>query len=264
MNHTSVAIICSAALSATSFAAVSVTGHYQLGEAGSVGASVPFTPLNDSVGSNHITNFQNANGGSEAIITNGLAAPGSTAALQIVNGSNASGWFSSSTYGYTSDFAFDIYLRPDTFDGDNDIALGTNGNSTNALTIGFTSSGEWVLTNASDLINDPDRIQGGSAALGAWSKLSVISYAGTVYFYVDGTEIGNTTGLASEFDAPRLGFSSGAFNGADVSFDEFTVYKFDSSVDSLDSVQEFMSVPEPSATALLGLGAIGLFLRRRR
>ncbi|MEJ6780617.1 MAG: PEP-CTERM sorting domain-containing protein [Akkermansiaceae bacterium] len=123
--------------------------------------------------------------------------------------------------------------------------------------IGFFS-GNWVYRdNDATIVSMADT---GVSAVGAVAKsyrvTAVFDLVGDTYGYTvenlsDGGSIALATGVAVDSSVAGLDWSNYdglRIRGDDVSFDTFTV----------------ASVPEPSSTALLGLGGLALILRRRR
>lgn len=99
-----------------------------------------------------------------------------------------------------------------------------------------------------------------------WQQLVVIRDAtnGTYKYYIDGSLIGSTSsGINTVFSNTQIGAGTGT-NPFDI--DDLRVYSWDATSDSEANVLSAFStaVPEPSSTALIGLGALGFLLRRRR
>lgn len=264
-------------------AAISQVADYALGETGSVGASSPYTALVDSItsdpdGANNIPNW-NAPNGTANLVTSGLAAPGSTTALEMSNNAGGGGtWYGSSFNGgsgYSTDWGFDLWLRPDASGG---TFLGaTDGNgaaqtglvfwATNTSYSGTSLGGNTIASGSTYLVmsNGSGQLAASTSTytIGTWVNVSIINHGGTVHYYLNGIlqDSAVTSGVINDI---RLGAGYWAATGSNGAFDEMKVWTFDSSSDSLASVETAMGIPEPAAVALLGLGALTLMFRRRK
>jgi hypothetical protein len=261
----------------TSHAVVTQVANYQLGEPGSVGASAPYTPLVDSIGGDNNIFSYNASAPT-ALVTSGLAAPFSTAALSLSgNAGGGSTWYNSSFNGgtgLTTDWAFSIWLRPDLSTG---TFLGaTDGNGATQVGLRFwatnngqsgTSLGGKVLSAGSPrlLMSNGSGFLGATTStytVGQWYQVELINYNGTVSYYLNGVfqDSAATSGKVNDI---RLGAGYWAATGSNGAFDEMKVWTFDHTVDSFASVQAAMAIPEPSTWALVAIALVPLFLRRR-
>lgn len=236
---TTVVAVC--LLAGVAGAGIVQLGSYGLGEPGTVGASAPFTPLADSIlPANNITGFQNA-GGPVAIATTGLAAPGSTAALQLTqNSGRNTGWHSTSpSYGLANDWALQLWLKtPDsTGSGNSYVFAGLDGNAANTLSL--------ELNNGTvNLLRDTDtatRVTGFAYTADQWFRTTLISYNGQLQLY-QGTGVtptATTSALPTVLGDLRLGFGKMApgGRGASATFDEMKVWSFDHTADTLAQVK---------------------------
>lgn len=252
--------------------------EYQLGEPGSVGAAQPFTALVDDIGGdNSILNW-NTDPTRTSIITTGLAAPGSTAALQISNNAGGPGtWYNSSFNGgagLSDNWAFDLWVRPDAITGTYLGATDGNGGTLVGLRIwatnstqGGTSLGGKVMGTGSTrlLLSNSTGFLGDATSVytpGTWARVTIIRQNGTVNYYLDEVlqDSAATVGLVNDI---RLGAGYWAEAGSNAAYDQMSVWTFDAA-DDLPSIEQavFRGVPEPSSLGLLLLG--GLALARRR
>lgn len=248
---------------------VDLLGNYQLGEAGSFTGGAPFTPLIDNATSidataNNITNFQNT-GGVASITSTGLAAPGSTGALQITNNAGgSSGWFANTDpFALADNWAFELWVRPDTSGGtilaqtdnsaDGISIWAQNGADGNGADIAFAHGiGGVVNATSGDLMD---------YVVGEWYKINLIRYDGTNYYFVDGQLLASDT-FSGLLNAPMLGFAAGGLNGTNAAYDEMKVWSFDPNITSLHEVIA-ATVPTPAALPA-GLTLLILAAARRR
>ncbi|MFC4992152.1 PEP-CTERM sorting domain-containing protein [Rubritalea tangerina] len=280
MHTPSLTLLSLCALSAALPAAIVQRADYALGEAGSISATQPYTPLVDSIGGNNIPNW-NTSATKTSVITTGLAAPGSTAALLVSGNAGTGGtWFGGTQNGgsgYTSNWALDIYLRPDATGGTFLGATDGNGGTQTGLRFWATNTGlsgtslggnnlssgtnYLLLSNGSGFLGNTTS----TYTAGTWVRLSIINYNGTVNYYLNESlqDSAATDGFLNDI---RLGAGYFAAAGSNGAFDEMRIWDFDHTQDSLADVETavFTPVPEPSSSALIALGALGLIARRRR
>ena len=248
-------------IASQAFAVVTQLGSYGLGEAGTVTGGAPFVPLVDSVGvANNISNFQ-AGGGVGTVISSGLAAPGSTAALQISNNAGgSSGWFGGANYGLTNNWAIDFWIRPDnnagTYGGatDNNIADAPVFHLTNNGVLGRPTL---ALRQTRDSANF---IDGGQYNTGQWYRLTAINDGGIMNYFVDGVLKGTANWGDRSLNSPMFGFGPQGTAGTNAAFDQLKVYAFEGS-DSLSAVVEtvFGSPMPITPTVNFDLGNGGLY-----
>lgn len=263
MHKNSILMACVVAGSLTSSlpAAVTLLGHYGLGEAGTVtGTTSPFIPLIDDVGTPNNITAQQSIGSTASIGTVGVAASGSTAYLQKTSGN--SGWHSGAGYNLTSNWAIQIWMRPDI--GTGTVQFQTD-NSTAGVSIWFQSGaagsdiafGNGSGGTANETTNDTNY------TTGTWYRIGIVNFNGTNHYYVNGAEVA-TNSLGGTLNNPMIGFAQGGLNGGAGGYDELKVWSFDHAADSLTSVTDAMNaVPEPSVAVLSGLGIFALLRRRR-
>ena len=114
---------------------------------------------------------------------------------------------------------------------------------------------------------DYDQEAGGDIADGAWHHVAVTYDSGTStkHLYFDGVELGSGLVVTNDLNVQGINFRIGtdrsganSFNGL---IDDVRVY---SDAQSASQIAALAAVPEPSTTALLGLGGLALILRRRK
>lgn len=260
-------------------ASIIQVADYKLGEAGSVGATAPYTPLTDSIGGdNNIPSYNNWGTPAQSIVTSGLAAPGSTAALALSgNAGGGNTWYASSFNGgsgYTTDWGFSVWLRPDldtgtwlgATDGDGAAQTGVRWHATNNGFSG-TSKGGNVLGSGATYLNMSTGagFLGASTAtyaVGTWAHVELINYNGTLRYYLNDV-LQDSAVMSAKLNDIRLGAGYWAATGSNGAFDEMKVWTFDHTTDSLTSVEAAMTIPEPATVGLLGLFGMAAVLRRR-
>ncbi len=193
--------------------AVVQIGEYHMGEAGTVGSTAPYAPLVDTEpasGANSINNYNVPAEGTPLVITTGLAAPNSTAAIYKSTASIWAGWYQTANgYGLADNWAVDFWIRP----GDNG---GTYGGATDADNVNGLVF--WLTNNGFDGDGVPrlvlrqeaasTEIVGPQYALGTWYRWTVIVRQSTVYSYVDGDLKGSSAAFTGH-DLNDLRFSLG-------------------------------------------------------
>jgi hypothetical protein len=274
-----VVVIAVAVLCGTASAEIVNISHYPLGEPGSVSGSQPYTPLVDVIGGTNIPNW-NTSATKTSLTSTGLVAPGSTAAAVISGNAGGGGtWFGSSFNsgsGLTDNWAFDIYLRPDSSSGS---FLGaTNGNTPGA---GFrfwatnTSTGPALLDGTTLpagsrylILSSANGNLGATTStytVGEWLRLTAIRHDGTMYYYLN-EQLQMSFGTPGLVNDIRLGAGYQAEAASNGAFDELRIYTFDAS-DPIGTVAATVfAVPEPTVAAAAPLGAVlaGWLLCRRR
>jgi hypothetical protein len=248
--------------SMSAHASIIQVGNYGLGESGSVGAAPDYTPLVDSLNGHNITLFQ-AGDSTRGVITTGLAAPGSSAALQISQSALAwcGGWFHNAGYSLTDNWAIDLWIRPDGVKPtDGSLAFATHNGY--ALEVHYTAGTSKVFLHQGGNVG-ADYGSGAAYTLGQWQRISIIELNGTANFYVD-SALKDSVALGGYLINPMLGFGVGGYWGANAAYDEFKVWSFDSG-QTREAIETAMGIPEPS-TLMLGLALGGLlrFFSRRQ
>lgn len=268
------ALFATAALVGTAQAVTTQLGHYGLGEAGSVGpAEEPsfYAPLHDDVGTPNDINTWRTSGSvlAPTTVDTGLAAPGSTAALQIVNYSGsqnaAGGYYGGSAYGLTDNWAFDIWIRPDVTYGS--LAFQTD-NSLNGIQVWYKNDSTVCLARATSDWAGPN-VNGGAYSLGVWQRITGIESNGTLYMYVD-KELKGSVAVAANLNDLSIGMGwwpDGYGAGTQAAFDELRTFQFGSGDTHQEVAAVIFGVPEPSTFVALASGLLGLLAyawRRRK
>lgn len=275
--------VCALILSIEVNASARVTqvGNYNLGESGSVGSAASwYTSLTDSIGGHNINAFQNPGGAGGQIVaikTNGLAAPGSTAALLMSQQATAqqnAGWYGNSTpYGLTNNWMVNFWYLPiQLTTSANSYVLFSTDSSSGGLSIALNNNTMTVLAGATVQANQKTVLmQGGAYSTNAWQQLTLIDYNGNLSLYQSGSLTASSSNYgAASLNQPEiaLGPYANAERGAAGAWDLLTVWTFDPVQDSLSTVQaditNLAGVPEPSTYALFGLGTIGMLMVMRR
>jgi hypothetical protein len=188
----------------------------------------------------------------------------------VVDMGNASGLFGAITTSQA--ITISVWLNWTTA-GTRDCAvfLGDNTVANRYLDLGTVAATGGVYGRVRDGVNSgfPDLTPAGSLNNGQWHHVAYTldASAEVAQIYVDGVLVGSSTttpavtfpSLFNNFEVGRLGRSAptDAFAG---SMDELRIY------DTVLSAGEVaaLAVPEPGPSVLLGLGGLGLVLRRRR
>ncbi|MGB0993262.1 MAG: LamG-like jellyroll fold domain-containing protein [Akkermansiaceae bacterium] len=257
MKRTHLSILAALVASATANAAVTVVHEYHLGEAGSVNAgdNTPF----DSAGSSNYTNA--ISGASASVATTGASAPGSTAYLDTSSATNI-GWYGADFSGLATDnFAIGVFARASSINS-GDIFTTGGGSPLGAFKISMGTNGWAASAHGVAWIGTANGITGSYTA-NQWVHLALVRQSGTTTFYIDGASQG-TYGGAPAHGGSHLSVSPGGTSYFDGHIDEARVVTFTTSDSTTDILNTLQAVPEPSSTALLGLGGLALILRRRK
>lgn len=230
-------------------AAITVQAHYQMGEAGTLGANNK--PL-DSSGNGYDleTNI------SSTTVDTTTPAPGSTAASDFSGGNIG---YYGTTYDSlpTNNYGIEVWARIADLNASNSAGYnfaGVNFGWRNGQ--GFAGA----VTNVTWV--------GGSympASTSEWVHLAIVQDAGITTFYVNGVANGGTSASAhTQTNEVHLGVTPGGASFLNGSLDDariftFTAGQFDPNTDLLVS-----EVPEPSSLALFSLGSLALMLRRKK
>ena len=106
--------------------------------------------------------------------------------------------------------------------------------------------------------------QVGSFTADTWTHLALIRSGGVTDFFIDGVSQGLTYGGAPTNLSAHLSVSPGGVPYFDGHLDEARVVTFTTGESTANILNALTAVPEPSSTALLGLGGLALILRRRK
>ncbi|NWK54188.1 LamG domain-containing protein [Verrucomicrobiaceae bacterium N1E253] len=237
-------------------AAITETHLYELGETGTLESGIP----QDSVGSSH---FTGRGGSPTANTTNPSPVSGTYTSFDAdFNwGADFSGFA-------TDNFAVELWVRTSNLTqgaGTNIAEVFRTGTLTGALEFYLRNDGNWMAG-----YQNVSFIGGGGAAAVAneWVNLAVIRDDGVSAFYIDGQPIGSPVAQdkAPVFDQANnghLAVASGGVNPFTGDIDNIRMFTFEADDDPVAALT-VNAVPEPSTTALLGLGGLALILRRRK
>ncbi len=261
MKQTILFTYLSVALLSSSQATVTLTHHYKLGEAGSLSANGRAL---DSVGRADYTGFTGS--GFNAMV--GLSgSPGSTHYVSFTGkGKSKVNFGAENAASDLTNFAIDLWTRTsDTSEATT--IFSSNRNRRGSLQIGMTSNGNWSsrYRNSSRNIWIGAALGVGQGAIAnKWTRLTLISHGGTSTFYIDGVAQRGTSDFTPTWGRSELNIA----NRGRGSLDDLRIWDFDHTVDTSAAVGLAVfspsSVPEPSSTALLCLGALAMIHRKRR
>lgn len=257
MKSKTIILLTAASLAAVSSspAAVTLYAEYLLGETGSLGTDN--RPLDNSGNSR---NFTGETGGVDAsVLTAGVFAPGSSAYLSTANVAN-NGWYTVSFDSLPTDnFAFGIYVRSFENTSNTQGYAFLLGGATGSFGVGLEATG-W---NAG-AFNTATIGTNGTFTANAWTHLAVIRSGGTATFYINGlAQAGTYTGATEHTGGGHLSADPGGARWFDGDMDNARVVTFTVG-ESATNVLNALQVPEPTSALLVGLGGLGLLLRRRR
>ncbi|MFD2159206.1 LamG domain-containing protein [Rubritalea tangerina] len=230
-------------------AAITIVHTYDLGEASTVIGGVP----QDSTGTTH---FTNGIGGGMSVNTVGVGASGSTAYASLSN----QGVYGADFSGFATDnFGIELWART----SDSDSIIFTTGNSGQFLDF-QTTGGNWAAS-----INGASWVGGNNGAgqaftANTWTHLALIRNNGTTTFYINGVAQSGTSNAAVTHSAGHLGVRPGDGRRYEGDIDSVRMFTFDPINDDPVAALNTTAVPEPTSTALLGLGGVALLLRRRK
>ena len=160
----------------------------------------------------------------------------------------------------------EMWVRPDVLpDGTNQTEVGLihMGGTSNGLALEMSynaGAATWAVHRPGSSFT-----HFGAPTVGLWTHLAYVNDNGTAQLYIDGVSAGSAGGAGLGAGAPDLTLGSmwadnrRGFNGA---MDEVRIFTF--STGQFDINDTLHAVPEPSSTALLGLGGLALILRRRK
>lgn len=261
----SFAALSAFAITGGAHAAIVMVAEYRLGEAGSIGGTIGATStLIDSAtggtpsGAQDVGNVAgNATGTS--IATVGVSAPGSTA---YVDTNGSSGWFGGNmTTLPTDNFAFGIYARAASLQSNRDIfTLG----STGSFTLSMGANGWAASSKNTSWIGASDGVSGSFTA-NTWVHLALVRTSGVTAFYINGVQQGSTYTPAPVHGTIHMAVNPGGGSYFDGQIDEARVLTFNAADAGAGNVNVInaLTVPEPSAALLGGLGMLSLLRRRR-
>lgn len=254
-------ITLSLGLTLGSQAAVVLQNHYELGETGSIVSGNP----QDSVGGAH---FFNSVGGGPDVVTGGTGSPGSTAYVTTTAAGSEGNYNTPATMQPAdfANFALDLWVRTDTTNLTQDkfIFLSNNSANSGSIKIGLDGDGEWHASYHGLAWVGNNGGAGQTAVADKWTRLTIIRHNSTSAFYIDEVKQTGTTAGAPTWGTAdvHLAIQPGGASDFIGDLDDMRIWNFSSS-DALGDVETAVfAVPEPSSTALLGLGGLALVLRR--
>ena len=243
----------------TSHATITVLHHYSMDNSATAGT--------DSVGGLNLTTFGAVSdtagkaGNAQLFIGNPANDPGAaheSTAINYLDGDT------SPTLG--TEWGVEMWVRPDI------LPDGTNQTEVGLLHIGGTGNGfalemSYDAGAATWAVHRPGATfeHFGAPVAGEWTHLTYVNDNGFAELYINGVLVGNPNANALGAGAPDFAIGSmwvdnrRGFNGA---MDEVRIFTFNPG--EFDISDTFALVPEPSTTALLGLGGLALILRRRK
>ena len=225
-------------------AAITYVHTYKLGETTSVVDGKP----QDGTGSAH---FTTALAGGSTTQTSGAGAASSTAYTsfsgQGAHGAGFSGFA-------TDNFGVEMWAR--TSDAGNSVLFATG--ATGHIVFGTQSSQFYAAIHGSGWI------QYQAFTPNTWTHLAVIRNNGVSTFYVNGVAQTGTSSTAPTHGTGHIGVTPGGSGPYEGDLDEIRMFTFEDGDDPVTALNVQAAVPEPSSTALLGLGSLALILRRRK
>jgi hypothetical protein len=236
-------------------AAISYIHTYDMGEAGSLGAN---NRPQDGTGS------ANYGGGTGGTLTLTGSAPNSTAHLSY-NGTTHGNWGANFSGMVTNNFAVELWTRTSAPTQATVDIFQTGANTTNSLKITQIGTGNWGASYHGTAWVGAANGTGQPISANTWTHLALIRSADTTTFYIDGVAQAGTSGTTPTHNASaHLAVTSGGANRYQGDIDEINIFTFDPNTDDPVAALSVNLVPEPSSTALLGLGGLALILRRRK
>ncbi len=231
-------------------------GHYDLGEAGSLGAS---NRPRDSVGGHHFTNGS-VSGPTVPVVH----VPQSTRALHF-NGIGGVYGIGGVDFVPVDNFVVELFVRTSNPQQDNNVFL-SFGSSLNRRLQFSIIDGNWAVEFVNNAWVGGEDGAGQPIQANRWTSLAMVRDSGVSTLYINGVAQPGTTTVAPITDAGiHLGIQPGGQRRFFGDMDQLRIFSFDPLTD--DPVAALLApVPEPS-TALLALVGLGLLVavhRRRR
>lgn len=251
-------MILGSALCGVSQGAVVLEHYYSLGE--TVGLPT------DSVGSADFTTTV----GTAATINAGGASGsiGSTHYVEYAGGSFSEGADHSALGG--GNYAVALWVKTPIILASRTDSLIFQGNTSGGGDLDFILSDgattpdndAWAASVSGATWVGPARGVDDSAIADTWTHLGFVHDNGTSSFYINGVSQGSVT------NDPTWGLSGLGSTNASITFgiDDLRIYSFANGegASAITTAMTTVAVPEPSSTALLGLGGLALILRRRK
>jgi hypothetical protein len=235
---------------------ITIYAEYHLGEPFSLGTDN--LPL-DSVGGKDFGS--SINPGPVTVGSPG-AYPGSTAFLDTSNPAD-SGYYNVGTFSDlpNDNVAIGVYAKASGIAGNIGTIFGTGDGG--GLDLSLHGNG-WAgsLFNVA-WVGPADGVSG-SFTPDKWVHLALICASGVTTFYIDGVAQGDPLPIAPVNSSPHISVKPGGSAYFDGGIDEARVVTFDPGESTASVIGVLQGVPEPSSSALLGIGCLGLIRRRRR
>jgi Concanavalin A-like lectin/glucanases superfamily len=247
-------------------AAVTTIMRLGMGEVGTLGTSNK--PI-DTVGSFNLT--AEINGAATTVVTSGLAAAGSTAALNF-NGSNqgfyGNGGDMSSATG-NDNFGVELWVRtPDVTQENYDFVFSLTGDTGPTGPAIHLANSRWSASIPGlDWIGGSPfapTLGGVPAVANQWTRVAVVRNAGVFSLYVDGVaHPSTTTATPGGLNGFHMAVNPGGATYFQGDIDEVRVFTFAPGAFHAAS-DLYAPVPEPTSLLALGLAVVSLSPRRRR
>ncbi|MCW1915385.1 autotransporter-associated beta strand repeat-containing protein [Luteolibacter sp. GHJ8] len=233
-------------------AAIYPYAEYHLGEAGSLGAS---NKPQDATGNNR--HFSDDINGGSAVTGSASFHPnatGSTAYLDT-SASGNEGWYSGNMYSSlpTDNFAFGVFARASSNDGDHQGDIFTLGNTGGSHKLSLEGNGWSSSAHNVNWIAPPGGVPG-SFQPDTWVHLALIRKGGVTTFYVNGVANGTFSGAAVHA-SPHMSVAPGGGSYFDGHLDEARVVSFTSDEAVEDILTALQSGIVPSSFVETGVGA---------
>jgi hypothetical protein len=262
----SLAALSAFAITGGAHAAITMVAEYHLGETGSIGGTIgtATSTLIDSATGGTPSGAQTVNNVSgtpdnTTVGTSGAYASGSTAYLDT-NGT--SGWYGGDMSTLPTDnFAFGIYARAASIQSSDIFTLG---GSTGSFAISLATNGWAASSKNQSWIGGADGVSGSFTA-NTWVHLALVRTSGVTAFYINGVQQGTTYAVAPVHNTIHMAVNPGGTGYFDGQIDEARVVTFNAEDAGAGNINVLnaLTIPEPSAALLGGLGMLCLLRRRR-
>ncbi|MGB0992734.1 MAG: LamG-like jellyroll fold domain-containing protein [Akkermansiaceae bacterium] len=163
----------------------------------------------------------------------------------------------------TDNIGFEVIATGTTF-GTFQFPIAVNEGSSDNVGLGILEESGWKGIVQGQIVITP----AAASSTGVETRLAFVRADGTNNFYVNGVLVstnGNAPGGA-DLDTLHIGANpfDGAAGGFTGSINEVRTFSFNSGEFATSDLLTGATVPEPSSSALLGLGGLALVLRRRK
>jgi autotransporter-associated beta strand protein len=244
--------IIASLLATAAQAAIYPYAEYHLGETGSLGAS---NKPQDATGNNR--HFSEEISGGAATTGNASFHPNATGSTVYLDtsGSGNEGWYSGNMYSSlpTDNFAFGVFARASSNDGDHQGDLFTLGNASGSHKLSLEGNGWSSSAHNVNWIAPPGGVPG-SFQPDVWVHLALIRKGGITTFYVDGVANGTFSGAAAHA-SPHMSVAPGGASYFDGHLDEARVIHFTPEEPVEDILAALQGGIVPSSFVEVGMGA---------